>query len=278
MAAQRIAPAARPDSCRKLTQPNRRSRTLLPDQETYPRAPIVEAVLDIRVRLSSSFSEDCLNELRERERESYPKFRRPFQVQFKLERTDPSLEPTSEVSSLANGGAMVSEDGLQIFQARPDGFSHNRLAPYKDWGAFRSEARRLWNLYSEVVKPDFIEGLGLNYINRIGLPGGAEISDYLRAYIQVPPELPQVLEVHNFQVQMVDPESEARMSMVVSSGAIEADQKIPVMLNAQVFKFLNRASADITEDEIWSTFDRLRVLKNLVFESCISEKLRADFR
>jgi uncharacterized protein (TIGR04255 family) len=261
-----------------LKQRKRTSRTLLPEQETYPHAPILEAVLDIRVRSLSTFSEDHLNELRARERGTYPGFRRPFQVQFKVERTDPALEPTSQVSSLANGGAMVSEDGLQLFQARPDGFSHNRLAPYKDWASFRSEARRLWNLYRESVKPEFIEMVGLNYINRIGLPGGVEISDYLRAYIQVPPELPQILEVHNFQVQMADPESQAKMSIVVSFGSIDASERIPVTLNVQAFKFLNRASADLTEDEVWATFDRLRDLKNLVFESCISEKVRVDFR
>jgi uncharacterized protein (TIGR04255 family) len=263
----------------RLSSENRRSRTLLPEQETYPRAPILEAVLDIRVRSSSALSEDSLGELRARERGTYPGFRRPFQVQFKVERTDPALEPTSQVSSLAYGGAMVSEDGLQLFQARPDGFSHNRLAPYQDWVSFSSEARRLWNLYREVVKPEFIEMLGLNYINRIGLPGGVEISDYLRAYIQVPPELPQILEVHNFQVQMVDPESQARMSIVVSFGSIDAKERIPVTLNVQAFKlFVNRASADVTEDEVWATFDRLRELKNLVFESCISDKVREDFR
>jgi uncharacterized protein (TIGR04255 family) len=179
---------------------------------------------------------------------------------------------------MANGGAMVSEDGLQIFQARPDGFSHNRLAPYKDWQAFRSEARRLWNIYRESVKPEFVEFLGLNYINKILLPGGVEISDYLRAYIQVPPELPQVLEVHNFQVQMVDPGSEGKISIVVSFGVLGADGRIPVTLNVQAFKFLNRAIADISEEEIWETFDRLRDLKNLAFESCISDKVRADFR
>jgi uncharacterized protein (TIGR04255 family) len=251
---------------------------MLPEQETYPHAPILEAVLDIKVRLSSPFSEDFLNEIKAKEQESYPKFRRPFQVQFKLERSDPALEPTSEVSSMANGGAMVSEDGLQIFQARPDGFSHNRLAPYKDWFAFCSEARRLWNIYRDSVKPEFIEFLGLNYINRIGLPGGVEISDYLRAFIQVPSELPQVLEVHNFQVQMVDPGSQARISIVVSFGPMGVDGKIPVTLNVQAFKFLNKAIADVSEKEIWGTFDQLRDLKNLAFESCITDKVRADFR
>lgn len=173
---------------------------------------------------------------------------------------------------------MVSGDGLQIFQARPDGFSHNRLAPYKEWASFRYEARRLWNIYRGVVNPDSIEMLGLNYINQIKLPGGVEISDYLRAYIQVPPELPQVLEVHNFQLQMVDSESRARISIVVSFGAVDADEKIPVMLNVQSFKFLNKASAEVPEDEIWETFDQLRNLKNLAFESCISDKVRENFR
>lgn len=255
-----------------------RSRTQLPEQETYPHAPILEAVLDIRVRSLSSFSEDCLNELRVREQSDYPGFRRPFQVQFKVERTDPAVEPTSQVSSLANGGAMVSEDGLKLFQARPDGFSHNRLAPYKDWVSFRSEARRLWDIYREVVKPEFVEMLGLNYINRIGLPSGVEISDYLRAYIHVPPELPQTLEVHNFQVQMADPDSQARMSVRVSFGAIDANGIISVVLNVQAFEFLNKASVDLPEDEVWATFDRLRDLKNLAFESCISDKVRANFK
>ena len=100
--------------------------------------------------------------------------------------------------------------GSNYFKRAQDGFSHNRLKPYKDWEAFRSEARRLWNIYRDVVNPEFIEILGLNYINSIGIPSGVEISDYLRAFIQVPPELPQVLEVHNFQVQMVDPVANAR--------------------------------------------------------------------
>lgn len=248
------------------------------EQETYPHAPILEAVLDIRVRLSSTLSEECLDELRKREHSNYPAFRRPFQVQFKVERTDPSIEPTSAISSLANGGAMVSADGRQIFQARPDGFSHNQLAPYKDWASFSLESRRLWNIYRDAAKPEFIELLGLNYINKVRLPGGVEISDYLRAYIQVPQELPQILEIHNFQIQMVDPESQARISIVVSFGAIEADEKIPVTLNVQSFKYLNKASAEVTEDEIWGTFDTLRDLKNRAFESCITEKVRADFR
>ena len=151
----------------------------MPGEETYPHAPIVEAVLDIRARLKSPLSEDRLSELKLCETASYPTFRQPFQVEFQLGRADPTVMPTAGVKSMPNGMALVSRDGLQIFQARPDGFSHNRLAPYIDWMTFRTEARRLWDLYRNTAELESIEMLGLNYINKIGIPGGVEISDYL---------------------------------------------------------------------------------------------------
>jgi uncharacterized protein (TIGR04255 family) len=186
--------------------------------------------------------------------------------------------PTHQVSSTANGGALVSADGLQIFQARPDGFSHNRLAPYQDWQTFSTEARRLWSIYKGNIRPEFVELVGLNYINRVWIPGGVEISDYLRTYIHVPAELPQMLEVHNLQLQMGVPDSNAKISIVISFGNPESDNRIPVTLNVQAFEFLNRPVAELSEDELWATFDHLRETKNQTFESCISDKVRAEFR
>ena len=68
------------------------------------------------------------------------------------------------------------------------------------------------------------------------------------------------------------------MAIIVSFGAIDADRKIPVTVNVQAFTLLNKPSVEISEDEIWSKFEHLRDLKNLAFESCISDKVREDFR
>lgn len=247
-------------------------------QETYPHAPIVEAVLDIRTRLSKPLSDASLEDLKSREQASYPTFRQPFQVQFKVERKDAATEPSTAITSTANGGAMYSADQKQIFQVRQDGFSHNRLAPYQDWASFSSEARRLWNLYREVVQPEYIELLGLNYINSITLPRGVEISEYLKAYIQVPKALPQTLEVHNFQIRMSDPESPAKMAVNVSFAPTVEHSKFQVNLNIQAFIFQNASSEGLSEDDIWKKFDHLRDLKNLAFESCITDKVRVAIR
>lgn len=74
------------------------------------------------------------------------------------------------------------------------------------------------------------------------------------------------------------PDSNAKISIVVSFGNTEPDNKIPVTLNVQAFVFLNRPAAELSEDELWATFDRLRETKNFAFESCISDTVRAEFR
>lgn len=250
----------------------------MPEQETYKHAPSIEAVLDIRTRLSSELSQESLNNLYEREKAAYPTIRRPFQVNFKIERKNANEEPTTDISSVANGLTFVSDDGLQLFQARPDGFSHNRLAPYTNWISFSSEARRLWVEYRNIAKPEVIEMLGLNFVNKIDFPAGSEISDYFKAYVVVPKELPQVLETHNFAIQMTDPASNAKIAVIVNFGAINSTGRVPVTMNIQAFTFVNKSINEINEDAIWHTFETLRNLKNLAFESAITEKVRVTFR
>jgi uncharacterized protein (TIGR04255 family) len=248
----------------------------LPEQETYPHAPIVEAVLDIRVRVPfDALSE--LEKLHEGERETYPEIRHPYRVKFMLqkEETEP---PMTEASHFPNGFVFVSADRLQVFQARPDGFSHNRLAPYIDWPSFRDEARRLWTKYRALARPEVIELLGLNYINRIHIPVGAEISNYLRTYVEVPNELPQMFQAQTFSIQTADPVTQASIVIAANFDPVTDPLNVPVTLNIQAFKQISKAAPDTSEESIWTVFEELRQLKNLAFESSITEKVKADFR
>jgi uncharacterized protein (TIGR04255 family) len=250
----------------------------LPAQETYPHAPIIEAVLDIRTRLSSPLSQESLQQLYEAEKHAYPTIRHPFAVKFQLEKTENQKEPVTDTSVTENGRVFVSIDGLQLFQARQDGFSHNRLAPYTSWQSFQSEARRLWEKYRDVMKPAFIEMLGLNFVNKISIPVGIEISDYFNTYIELPKQLPQGFEIHNFLIQVVEPDSSAKAAISMSTGPDDDAEKVAVQLNIQAFIFVNRAIEKIADEEIWETFNRLRALKNLAFESSVTEKAKAEFR
>jgi hypothetical protein len=68
------------------------------------------------------------------------------------------------------GWRFVSPDKLHVFQARLNGFTFSRLPPYVDWESFRTEARRLWDLYRAVANPIAPTRIAVRYINRLDLP------------------------------------------------------------------------------------------------------------
>jgi uncharacterized protein (TIGR04255 family) len=249
----------------------------LAEQETYDHAPIIEAALDVKARLPYEASLLPLRDIHQGEEGAYPSLRNPFLVSFTLQKQG-DTKPVTETSFQENGSAWVSKDGLQIFQARPDGFTHNRLAPYVDWATYQSEARRLWTKYRAIAKPETIEMLGLTYINRISLPVGGEIGDYLKTYIHVPDELPRLLEAHNLFVQMKDPDSGARIAIGMGFQPGNEPGQTSVTVNVQAFQHVNQPASQISDEEIWEIFDRLRLLKNLAFESSITDKVRVNFR
>ena len=96
----------------------------------YPKAPITEALIDIRARLPESVRLSDLEALHEMIREDYPE---------KLDRNlaEGRFEVGTHVSASARqrrlGFLFKSADEKQVFQARLDGFTMSRLAPYERW-------------------------------------------------------------------------------------------------------------------------------------------------
>lgn len=56
---------------------------------------------------------------------------------------------------------------VRVFQARLDGFTYSRLAPYDCWEDLCGEARRLWRQYREFAKPERVSRIAVRYINRL---------------------------------------------------------------------------------------------------------------
>ncbi len=247
--------------------------------ETYKNAPITEAALDIRVRLAKEITTDSLTALKD---EGYPKLKqRPVQVQIKIGPiADGTLiGPVAEAINKPLGFTYESADGKQVFQVRTDGFTLNRLAPYQNWDLFASEARRLWKKYKELAHPEYIELLGLNYINQILVPDGADFSKHLRTYLEVSPALPQRLNTFSLSFQANWPSEEQILIFVSQAiGPVIKQGFATIVLSIQAFKPLQRSAADVNEEEMWMVFRKLRDVKNAVFEGCITDVVREGIR
>jgi len=241
--------------------------------EIYRNAPITEAVLDIRTRLT----EPSLSRLSAIRDSRYPNlYQTPNLMAFTFSVNEGS--PSVNTSSEPMGFSYRSEDEKDIFQVRKDGFSHNRLSPYTEWQSFSAEARRLWSIYRGVADPSVIEIIGLNYINEIYVPFGASFENYFRTYVEVPTELPQILMAFSFTYQLLIPDNGGVLQIAQGYGPLKKPDHSTVILNIQASKQLNMSSGDISEEELWMMFEHLRAAKSRAFEACITDEVRAMIR
>ena len=243
--------------------------------ERYPKltkAPIKEALIDLRVKLSSDFDVKRINSVYEKINEKYTEKQeqRHSQVHFELKPGSGSVE---SVPLKITGYRYISKNKDEIFQARLDGFTYNRLPPYLSWEEFRNEANRLWLLYKEATLPEAITRVDLRYINNLNIPMPViDFADYLTVPPVLPAGLPQGLNGFLIRLNVHVPELEANAIITQALEPMPADKpKLPVILDIDVIK---DGTAGIEEREVWNLLEKMRHFKNEIFFKFITEKLK----
>jgi uncharacterized protein (TIGR04255 family) len=244
--------------------------------EVYEHAPITEAALDIRVRFEREIGEADM--LQARDDDYSDLFQRPTTVEVRFEANPEKRSSSATALNASFGYSYRTADRLNVYQVRPDGFTHNRLAPYQEWSLFAAEAKRLWTNYRDTMRPAFIELLGLNYINDIEVPLGSRIEDYFKTFIEVPASLPQVLNTFSMGYQLTIPEDAGFLKIGQTYGIPKREGFGVIRLNIQAFKQINFQVGVDDEATIWKSFESLRMAKTEAFEACITEKVREMIR
>lgn len=168
-----------------------------------PKAPIIEAVIEIRARAEASWDEAGAGFRLKEALPDYPIVqqlaRASFEIRFGVEE---SAEPVDAASPTVVepgwlGARMESTDGRFVAKFTRDAFSLSRLTPYEDWDRFRSESMRLWEIYRGVRSPSEVLRLGVRFINRLDAPiQGLEFSDYFSGLGDPPDGFPTAAFLH----------------------------------------------------------------------------------
>lgn len=165
----------------------------------YRRAPIAEAVIEIRCVLPGDVSlQDLLPTV---DREEFPVVERAMTLENRVEISDEGMH--SQTTGRQFGHVFRRADGSRVVQVRLDGFSFSRLPPYDRWEAFVEEAEKQWTRYRRLAKPERVTRLGVRFINKLEIPSPqVEIKDYLRIAVDVPAYLPQRLSGYFLQTEV----------------------------------------------------------------------------
>ncbi len=237
------------------------------EQKHLSKAPITEALIDIRVMLPAhTRTIEHLAALDEKFRGLYPDKKTINEFQYKLEAGPPHTEQTS---SKQLGFKYTNGDNTQVIQATISGFTFSRLPPYEDWTKLRAEAWRAWEIYADLVQPESIIRVASRYINKLDLPGPhIDFDQYLNYVPVVPKTLPQALA--GFFSRIVVPDIKGQCLAIITQmyQPGQDPSAISVVLDIDVF----REKLFVNEQEAWATIDQLRDFKNLVFFDSITEK------
>lgn len=237
------------------------------ESRRYRRAPITEAVIEFRVEIPQGVGLGTLARVQASEKQRYPVRQDRWQGKASF-----SSAAGASVSQKTTGYAFLSQDKRQVFQARTDGFSFSRLAPYDRWETFRDEARRLWDIYRSVVHPKGVRRIGVRYINRLDLPVPIrDFADYLRTVPQVSPDLPQGLNGFFMQVQIPQPDLQAALVLNQAMMPPENPKVVSIILDIDLYR---EESIPERDDEVWSVVEEFRSRKNAVFEACVTAATR----
>lgn len=239
----------------------------------YSKAPITEAIIDLRIKPSANSSLQAVETASTREASAYPEV-------HKLAIARGQLEVGERVSASAvqeqTGLSRVSSDKRQVFQARIDGFTFSRLAPYESWEPFRNEAQRLWSGYREIVRPTEITRLAVRYINRFDLPGTrVELKEYFRTGPEISADLPQAM--NGFFLRLLLPQEDLQGQVIINETIVPPAQPNSVSVVLDIDLFRDQA---IPQDEewIWNYLELLRDRKDLIFNACMTDRAKELIR
>jgi uncharacterized protein (TIGR04255 family) len=239
----------------------------------YLKAPITEAVLDIRVSPRADITVEELGQLSKIFGSRYPSSEDVLHFTGTYEIGSSKTEP---VTSEKIGFIFKNAEQSKVFQAQKLGFSFNKLAPYESWELFSAEAKELWKQYKAIAKPLNITRVGLRYINKLNLPVGLkDFGKYLKQAPELAPGLPQGLS--NFFTQFQIPYADVEAMLIINMTMAPPPDKetASVILDLDVFRAHSVPQGDA---DLWAYFEKLRAKKNEAFEACITDATRELFK
>jgi uncharacterized protein (TIGR04255 family) len=234
----------------------------------FERAPVVEAIVDIQI---SILAEDSLGRIKGMRLPLGYRLAheiRAFSGQFNVQEP-----PVASVSTSALGYAFVSEDTKFVTQARLNGFTFSRMAPYDRWETFIQEAQTVWNLYREAIGESAVTQFSVRFINKLHLPNSVEISLYLKTFPEISKDLPQSLQNSFMRVELILSGQFTGGVLVVQEFLTNSDKEGHVgMILDNELRF-PLGGPPLSDTWIWKRIDSLRELKNQVFRGSITQKL-----
>lgn len=245
-------------------------------EQPYKRPPITEAIVEIR--FATPIDADAIIKTGPAFRQFYPLEQIVKNVNVAVGvPVDNNDAPTAQINQ-ENGHRRSSSDLTELVLMWPFTFVISQLAPYPGWDAFFARFVRDWTLWKKALGYRKISRVGVRYINRIDIrlvPDHPVIEE--AEFLNVYPHLPEALgATFGYGVQAVLGISDIGCKLVLNSSVVPSP-----LLNHGSFLIDQDIAKEVdppqSDEQLYELLKAIRVKKNSVFKSCITDRARELF-
>ncbi len=232
------------------------------------KAPIREAVFDVKVVTDPKFDYVAFESAKDALRDKFPKseIKKGVEVTFEI---NPDKVVPSKPREFSPGYFFTKHDNTEILQFRSDGFTFNRLPPYTSYDELIPQIREYWILYKSISAPKLISRVALRFINSIPLgKGKIHVEDYISVGPLIPEGLPEDISSY-FSRLTIEYYEKGIAAHVVQRLSIEDDKTVVLYLDIDAYK---KNTLEPNDTQLFESFNGLREFKNLVFFSFLTER------
>lgn len=239
-------------------------------QLPYNNPPITEAVIEIR--FSSTVDEAVRKRLAKKFEKHYSEVKPLESHKYEFDLSGQSVKN----SVVRTDYRLSSGDMSEILILRDSAFLLSQLAPYVSWEAFISRFERDWTNFEKSTGHNEISRIGVRFINRIDIPKSGELL-HESEYVNIYPTLPETLQpTMGYSIQSRKRIEHIESLLSLSSAIVESPvpRHISIVLDQDIARENNLPQRT---QKIIEYLNEVRVEKNKIFESCITDKARELF-
>lgn len=239
----------------------------------YKRAPITEAVIEIR--LAAPLPKERVDAIHNRLKRNYAKSQTQSVDRAKLDMKERQVTFDEREERYR----LSSNDETDILLITRLSMLCSRLAPYESWEAFQPRAVEDWGQWKEVIGYQKIARLGVRYINRLDIPVGEAGKVVVDDYLNVIPKYPEPEVIASFEkytMQITSRFGKENFSLIINTSSIPS----PLVDHVSILFDLDVGMTDNVpqrDDLMWDALNVMRDQKNRIFEACITDKARELF-
>jgi uncharacterized protein (TIGR04255 family) len=241
--------------------------------EPYKRPPITEAVIGIA--FAEQLDATKLGKANKKFIKDYSQHVEVKNISVKVDFSQDGRANTDD-AQITNGHRHSNKDADELLVLGPSEFVVSQLAPYPGWEAFIARFERDWKTWKQVAGFLQVSRIGVRFINRIDIPpidNKIDHEKYLNVYAQLPSP---ISSVSAYGVQMATFIDDIKCTLNLNSGTVRAPilSHGSFLLDIDIGRTIDVPQSDA---DILALLNQIRVKKNEVFESCITNRARKLF-